>query len=302
MALNQPVYISGAGQYQVTSTASTGANGTSVQLKNLGTSGNAVPGSVISAGNIISPSGIQGNNAYSITSATFSWTTFGTSSTITCNTPGNTVAWMQPNQIVYVAGAGYFQVNGSPNVTNGMASLTLLNYAGNTQNGSVASGAGVSPGGTEGSLPLPSPPTPFAATGLSMALTSGTMSNIDSALITLPSGGSTWLIFGRLVLKQGTTNQATTQPGVQAQLQAQVSGAGLFSPVANSTSSLYFNEAGSSNIVGGGVLPLPPVVYVQGPTSTGDVIGLYAASLTTGNATVNVTEVYLAAVCISLAS
>jgi hypothetical protein len=290
MALNQPVFISGAGQYQVTATASVGANGTSVQLRNLGLPGNAVPGSVVSAGNTISPSGNQGNNAYSVTTAQFSWGLYGTSSTITCTGIDNSVAWMQPGQVVYVAGAGYFQVNGTPNATNGTASLTLLQYAGNSQSGSVSSGAGVSPGGVQGSAPLPAPVNAYS-NSLNVALT-GSATAISAASITL-SGAGTWLILARIVIKPFVENAASGPPGIEASLSSSSAGA-----IPDSATTVTFGSPGSSNLAAGYSLTIPPTLYST--ANAADVISLLAAYSAAGTNTMYVGEVAVVAICLNL--
>lgn len=297
MALNQPVYISGAGQYLVTAVASVGVNGTSVQLQNTGTAGNAVPGSSISAGNTISPSGIQGNNAYGITTAQFSWTTYGTSSIITLTNPSVGVAWMQPGQIVYVAGAGYFQVNGSPSVVNGTASLTLLQYAGNSQNGSISAGAGVSPAGTQGSLPLPQPQV-STQVGLSVTL-STTMTAINGSTVTLPAAG-TWLLMCRMAYLCGATGSpGATGQSFEVQLNAQSMGSGPFTQIPNSKA-ISQNCPITNGNVGGNVIS-PYVIYT---TSTiGDVIQVYADYAVTSGTTAgtnSANEVALVAACLNL--
>lgn len=290
MSTNQPVFVSSAGQYQVSGAASVDSGGTYVQLKNLGEPGNAVPGSVISFGNTISPSGVQGNNAYSVTTAQFSWTTYGTSSTITCTGLNNSVAWMQSGQIVYVSGAGYFQVNGTPNSTSGTASLTLLQYAGNTQNGSVSSGAGVSPGGVQGSAPLPAPVNAYS-NSLNVSL-SGSATPISAAAITL-SGAGTWLIFSRIVIKSFTENSASGPPGVTASLSSSATGA-----ITDSATTVTFGSPGSSNLTTGYSLTLPPTLYQTANPS--DTISLLAAYSAPASNTMFVGEVAVMAICLNL--
>jgi hypothetical protein len=292
MSVNQPVYISGAGQYQVTAPATVGANGTSVQLKNLGTSGNAVPGSTISAGNTISPSGVQGTNAFTTTTATFTVPNVNATATITCAN----VAWMIPGETVFVQGGGYLVVI-SVNTTNGTAVLENIGNADTTAGAVIPTGFGVGPSGTQGSLPLPQPVV-STQVGLSTNLTTS-MAAISGATVTLPSAG-TWLIMCRMSYLCGSTSSpGTTGQSFQVQLNAQAGGSGPFTQIPNSKAISQSCPVTSGN-VGGNVIT-PYVIYTT--TTIGDVIQVYADYSVTAGTTAGTnlaTEVSLVATCVNL--
>lgn len=291
MAVGQQVYIQSAGQYQVTASASTNANGTFVQLQNVGTPGNAAPGSFISAGLTISPSGTSGGNSYTYTTEVFDIPAIGYASAITVQN----VSWMVPGQVVFVQGAGYFQVQ-SVNPTNGTAFLYNQGYAGTSTSGEVFPGSGVSPAGPQGSFPSTNPPTPFYLAGQSINLTNS-MANVGAAQITL-NGAGTWIIIGRIVAIAESV-QSNTIPQISAQIEVQAAGTGPFSALPDSVTSPYLsnNSGGTTNSCV--ACTLPAVVYET--TTVGDVIGLFAQYITEqGGHTPVVTEVYLMAFCISL--
>lgn len=293
MAVGQQVYVQSAGQYQVTGAASTNANGTFVQLQNLGTPGNAVPGSFISAGLTISPSGLAGSNAYTVTTEVFDIPAIGYASAITCQN----VAWMVPGQVVFVQGAGYFQVQ-SINVSNGTAFLFNQGYAGTATSGEVFPGSGVGPAGPQGSFPSTNPPTPFYLTGQSINLTNS-MVNVGTAQIILPSSG-TWIVCARLVVNHHNTNlNVNDQPQYSAQIEAQAAGTGPFSALPDSVTSPYMSTSVASGIANCSICQLPLTVYET--TTVGDVLGLFAEYiLNPATNPMQVTEIYLMAFCISL--
>jgi hypothetical protein len=291
MGLNQPVFITGAGEYLVTAEASVNSNGTFVLLQNLGSAGNAVPGSTISSGNSISPSGLQGTNAYTTTTATFVTPAVGYAATITCAN----VAWMVVGEIVFVQGGGYFQVS-SINTTNNTALLSNPGFANTTAGATIPTGFGVGPSGTQGSLPLPAAQL-FYSNSLNVVL-SNTLVNIGSTLVTLPAAG-TWLLMAQM---QGTYKDGSggsTTPTVIAQLQSQPSGAGPFGVVANTPVTAVLPHGETSTLDAGFGVVVPFAIYST--ATVGDVIGLFveygnAASVTTQT----IKSTSLVAICINL--
>src|SRR5258705_63433 len=105
------VFIAGAGYYSVSSIT----DATHAVLTNLAYPlTNAVPGTVISSGAMVTPGGIAGPsstgtpgaNAYDATSASFTMPAVAASANVTI---GNT-AWLSIGQVIYITLAGYFQV------------------------------------------------------------------------------------------------------------------------------------------------------------------------------------------------
>ncbi len=264
MIVGQPIFIQSAGYYLVAGTVVGG----SASLTNLGLAGNAIPGTAISAGSQISPAGSAGYNAFTTSAATFTIPGSGSTATLTVYN----VAWMTPNQIIYIAGAGYYQVN-STNTTANTAVVLNLGYVGNPTSGTVGSGAGVSPGGLQGSITPVVPQVAYSAS-LSQALTAS-MATVIPIYVVLPAAG-TWLLMSRLaeLITVTNTNNASQ---VSAQLEYQVSGVGAFTQIATSVTSPYTpsNAAGSG---AGYTFSLPPVIYST--ATTGDVIYLYADYIT----------------------
>ena len=298
MVLNQLVYIQSAGQYQVTAAASVGPNGTSVQLKNLGTAGNATPGTSISAGNAISPSGAAGQNSYTVTTSNFTVPNLNLSATI--NVANS--AWMVPGQTVYVQGGGYLLVV-SVNATAGTAVLMNNGNAGTTAGAVCPTGSQVGPAGVQGSLPLPVPQSFYsAASAYTLTASMAVVATNDegNAVVTLPGAG-TWLIFARVAGRLISLN-SNGLAQVSAQLEAQPSGAGGFSQIPGSLTSPYaaHTPGGVSGNSGYNFIT-PPVIYQT--TTTGDVIALYADYLALGNNTsIQIDETSITAFCLNLST
>lgn len=264
MVVGQPVFVQTAGYYQVNSAASSNT----VSLTNLGLPGNALQGTGILANAQISPAGSAGYNSYTTSAATFTIPGSGSTATLTVNN----VAWMNVGQIIYITNAGYYQVN-STDTTANTALVLNLGYVGNPTSGTVGSGAGVSPGGLQGSITPVVPQVAYSAS-LSQALTAS-MATVIPIYVVLPAAG-TWLLMGRLaeLITVTNTNNASQ---VSAQLEYQVSGVGAFTQIATSVTSPYTpsNAAGSG---AGFSFTLPPVIYST--ATTGDVIYLYADYIT----------------------
>lgn len=91
--------------------------------------------------------GAAGINAFTFTTAAFTVPAIGGEVTVL----GGSSVWMAIGQNVFVLGAGTFQVTAKPGTTS--ATLTYLDYEGNTLTGSViAAGATISPAGTQPAL------------------------------------------------------------------------------------------------------------------------------------------------------
>lgn len=116
--VDQVLHLESAGYYQVTAIAS----GTAMTLRNLGYSGNAAESASIATGKKVSPGGLKGvdgTNAYSTTTASFTMPLSG--QTVTVAVDGN--AWNYIGQVVSMQTAGTFVVTALPTST----SLTLEN-------------------------------------------------------------------------------------------------------------------------------------------------------------------------------
>lgn len=274
MALNQPVYIQGAGLYIVTATASVNVNGTSVQLKNTGVPGNASPGAVISSGLTISPSGLRGTNAYTTTTATFvtPYPTGGGSPTQATITVVD-ASWMIPGEPVFVQGGGFFIVV-SVNTVSNTAVLSNPGFANTVANATIPVGFAVGPSGTQGSLPLPTPTSSYI-NAQSIALSTSAV-NPGSISLTLAAAG-TWIIFARVSGYYSATGGSGTvvAANVFSQLQSQAAGSGPLSPVPNSSATLGLPEVqNSSNQTGGWAETLGYIIYTT--ATVGDKIFLYS--------------------------
>lgn len=94
--------------------------------------------------------GANGKNAYTFTTASFTMPAVSSSVTINVQNSGQfTNQWAVPGQIIYIDGAGYFQVvnkTGTNQIT-----VTNLGYPGNTApSTTIATNSGVSPAGLQG--------------------------------------------------------------------------------------------------------------------------------------------------------
>lgn len=135
-----------------------------------------VPGPEGSTG-ATGPAGVAGGNAYSFTtSSTFVVPAINSNVTIIVSSS----AWMIVGQVVFLAGAGYFQVVTVPNSIS--VQLKYLNYVFNTYSAAViAIGASISPAGPEPADAIPVTPitayaagTAYTLTAVSAAVTFGT--------------------------------------------------------------------------------------------------------------------------------
>ena len=143
----QVLFIASAGYYSVVGVV----DSTHVSIQNLGTASNVVVGTVISSGSNVTPGGATGAAAaagfaaYDTLQTSFVMpAALATVSVVTHNT-----AWMSAGQVIYIGGAGYFNVSSITNATT--AVLSNLNYTGNASAGAtIAAGATLSPGGLVG--------------------------------------------------------------------------------------------------------------------------------------------------------
>lgn len=153
MAIGQTVFVVGGGYY----TVATVPDLTHVNLTNLGGPSNAGAGSTVtgSGTQAVSPAGANGTsgvNAYTITTLSFVTPAAGASVTVNVGI----TSWASIGQILFVAGAGYYQVAAILNPTQ--FSLTNLAGYGNVAGGTnVGSGATVSPSGSAGPAGAPGP-------------------------------------------------------------------------------------------------------------------------------------------------
>ena len=177
MSAGQPLYIGGAGMYQVVSVT----NATSVVVYNLGYENNTAAGAVISSGALVSaggfsgpqgpqgpqgptggtgPAGPAGGNAYTNTTAAFTVPAANT----TVEVLVLTTTWMSADQPVFIQGAGMYQVVSITNTTS--AVVYNLGYANNTAAGAViSSGVLVSAGGFSGPQGAQGPTGSTGSTG-----------------------------------------------------------------------------------------------------------------------------------------
>lgn len=267
--VGQPVYVQSAGYYQVA-----GVLATQVQLTSLGLGGNAAVGTSIAYGNQISPCGTAGSNSYTMTNGNFTVPAIGSTATLYVQN----ASWVIPGQIIYVQNAGYFLVN-SVNIGTNTAVLLNQGYAGNSIGGTVVnSGAGVSPAGVQGSLPVPASLNVWNG-NVGQALTNSmTLINIGTVLA-LPAAG-TWLLLARAQLEFYATSGQNTYPfQAKFQLMAQAAGAGAFTAIPFSVTTPWsFSMPSSSTLHQGMTVPLPPLIYAT--ATIGDVINLNGQWLT----------------------
>jgi microcystin-dependent protein len=153
------VFIAGGGYYEVISVP----DSTDLVLNNPGWQGAATPGTVVPSGALVTAGGVQGAagdpgatgppgpqgtpgtagaRAYSITSASFVVPVAGSLVSLTVDS----TAWMTVNAVIYIPGAGYYQI-ASVGGAN-LLTATNLGYQGNASPGTtIASGAYVYAGG-----------------------------------------------------------------------------------------------------------------------------------------------------------
>jgi len=95
------------------------------------------------------PAGVDGQNAYTVTTANFTVPNVGANVSIAVSALGqSTGLWAQVGQIIYIQGAGYYEV---VSATATVIVAENLGYTGNAAPTTViALGAGVSPGGVRG--------------------------------------------------------------------------------------------------------------------------------------------------------
>ena len=167
------------------------------------------------------PAGAAGGNAYSYTtSASFVVPAINSNVTVIVNSS----AWMIVGQIVFVAGAGYFQVVTVPNSIS--VQLKYLDYVYNTYAGAtIAIGAAISPTGAQAE-PAPDPITVYATgtaytlTAVDAAVTFGTVSPAIvlttvgkwrlTARIKIGYVGATFAAVRTITLKLRRTNNTAT--------------------------------------------------------------------------------------------
>lgn len=144
--IGQSLYIEGAGLFEVISRPSP----TLLLLSYFDVLSNTESGSAVAEGSQVGPGGIpgldgiNGGNAYTTTTASFEVPTIG-------NTVSIAVAdssFLSVGQNVYVGGAGVFEVTVKSDATHFTGEY--LDYVGNSHaTDTIASGAGVSPAGTQ---------------------------------------------------------------------------------------------------------------------------------------------------------
>lgn len=150
MVAGQTLFVATGGYYTVNSIT----DSVTVVLTNTGDTGNASPTTVINSPQGVSPGGVQGvqgpsgaSGGTSYTNTTANFTQPAVSATVSVQM-GST-AWMTANEIVYVAGGGYYQISSVTDATH--AVLTNLGYTGNAAPTTVInSGALVGPSGIKG--------------------------------------------------------------------------------------------------------------------------------------------------------
>lgn len=290
MIVGQPVFVQNAGFYSVL-----GVTSNTVQLTNLGLAGNATVGASIAYGNKISPCGTAGANAFTTTNGSFTIPALNATSTLYVNN----VLWIVPGSIVFVQGAGYFYVN-SINVNANTAVVLNQGYSGNLFTGTIASGAAVSPGGIQGSLPLP-PPVPYNSTTVNYTLTNAMAAVTAAVLPALPASG-TWLIMATVKASITQNSGVTLAVKIASQLNVQAAGIGAFTQIPSSVTSPYGpanNYTGTGGLSTGGLnYTLPYVIYQT--ATVGDIIALYSQYLALASVTnIIINEVSMVAVCLN---
>lgn len=146
MVIGQGIFIEGAGNFVVVSKAGP----LSVTLQYHNDSHNTHSFETISAGAGVSPGGLSGVDATTVTTtSTFDVPIIGVDVSITVQNS----SWMVIGQIIFVEGAGAFQVVSKADTSE--VTATYLDYNGNTHAGdTIAVGAAVSPSGTQPSTPI----------------------------------------------------------------------------------------------------------------------------------------------------
>jgi len=192
LGVGQEVFIQGAGYFNVQSISSP----TIFVGVNSNYPGAAAPGTTIGSGAHVSPAGLigpqgaggAGLNAFTILSASFVQP--ATSSTVAVVV--GTTAWMVVNQVIYVAGGGYYSVSSIGDLTH--ATLTNLGYSGNaTAGATVPSGGMVSPGGLIG----PSGSNPYTSTTANFTMPA------SGSSVTVPVVSTAFMVAGQNVYVQG---------------------------------------------------------------------------------------------------
>lgn len=112
---------------------------------NCGTCNDCCGGLVLPDG----PAGVDGQNAYTVTTANFTIPAVGANVSVSVSALGqSTGLWAQVGQVIYIQGAGYYEV---VSATATVIVAENLGYTGNAAPTTViALGAGVSPGGVAG--------------------------------------------------------------------------------------------------------------------------------------------------------
>ena len=181
LAVGQLLYVATGGFYQVASITT----GYVAVLTNLGYPGNASPGASINNLSGVVPGGLQGPNA--ITALTASFTQPAALSNVTVVVATNT--WMAVGANIYVAGGGYYSVVSLSSTTGAM--LQNLGVAGNASPTTVVPSASVvAPSGATGAT---------GATGVN-AYTTVTSSFVQPAAagnVTVAVANSAWMTAGQ---------------------------------------------------------------------------------------------------------
>lgn len=192
------IFIQSAGYYSLVSIT----DGANASFNNLGYSvSNAAPGTVIASGSRISPGGVQGAagagatgaNAYDATTAAFTMPAAAATVTVAISNTG----WTGVGQELYIAGAGYFNVNSIMSPT--VLLLTNSNYPGAAAPGAtIASGSKVSPAGVIG-------PAGAGGAGLNAftTLSASFTQPAVAATVTATVGTTAWIAVGQAVYVVG---------------------------------------------------------------------------------------------------
>jgi len=224
--------------------------------------------------------GAPGVNAFTITTADFNVPNIGDSVTVQV---GNST-WATVGQNVFIAGAGTFQITAKP----GVASMTVnyLNYGGNTHAGeTIASGAQVSPAGTQSGSSLLPAVTAYALAG-SQALSTSSAQLLSSQL-TLAA--KTYLLLATVRLDYDIATFVAPED-VNLKLRETTNGpADIANAIANAKTSVTTTETGTFLTI-----TFPPVTYAA---AAGDTIQMFGQIEGTPYAgALNVVELSLVAI------
>jgi hypothetical protein len=194
------VFITGAGYYAVSSIT----DATHAVLTNAGGASNAIAGTTVPSGATVAAAGPAGAagaagtpgaalSAYDALASSFVMPAAAANVTISI---ANT-AWMAVGQVIYIAGAGYFQVASITSTTQ--VAITNLNYPGNASaGGTIASGSKVSAGGLIGATGSGGAGK-NAFTNLAANFTQPAV----NSTVSINVGSTAWMAVGQVIFVQG---------------------------------------------------------------------------------------------------